>query len=91
MGYYADGQTTQPTFNPNAPMTVAELATTVSRLLWGTYFRGSDQWRYHNHLLAIQKSHLIPMNFSPTQTIIKKEASTVLSQLSALKKSSSFD
>jgi hypothetical protein len=88
MGYYADGQTTQPTFNPNAPITVAELTTAVSRLLWGEYFKGSEKWRYHNHLLAIQKANLIPANFNPTQSVTKKDAQSIFSQLSTLKNAS---
>ncbi|MDR0651617.1 MAG: hypothetical protein LBG59_09855 [Candidatus Peribacteria bacterium] len=33
MGYYADGQTLKPAFSPNATITVAEVATILSRIL----------------------------------------------------------
>jgi hypothetical protein len=84
MGYYANGKTIQSTFNPNAPMTIAELATTFSRFLRGELFKGSEQWRYHNHLLAIQKASLMPKVVNPTQLITKKDILTILSQLERL-------
>jgi hypothetical protein len=50
----------KPAFSPNASITVAEVATILSRILrWETY-KGSEQWRYHNHLLALQKAGIIP-------------------------------
>ncbi|MDR2416164.1 MAG: hypothetical protein LBD75_06260 [Candidatus Peribacteria bacterium] len=81
MGYYADGKTIQSTFNPNVLMTIAELATTLSRLLRGELFKGSEQWRYHNHLLAIQKASLMSKVITPTQFITKRDILTILLQL----------
>jgi hypothetical protein len=60
MGYYADGQTVKPAFSPTDKVTVAEIATILSRILRGETYRGSEQWRYHNHLLALQKAGIIP-------------------------------
>jgi hypothetical protein len=81
MGYYADGQTMKSAFKPNDTITLAEVATTLSRLLRGETYRGSEQWRYHNHLLALQKANLIPQGSNPTQLFKKKDLLLILSQL----------
>jgi hypothetical protein len=65
MGLEADGQTVKPAFKPNEPITLAEVATTISRLLRGETYRGSEEWRYQNHLLALQKTGIIPRNVDP--------------------------
>jgi hypothetical protein len=65
MGLEADGQTVKSAFNPNKEMTLAEVSTTMSRLLRGTRYQGSEEWRYQNHLLALQKAEIIPQNIDP--------------------------
>jgi hypothetical protein len=65
MGLNADGKTPQEHFNPNETITLAEVATIVSRLLREEKYKGSEQWRYHSHLLALQKADLIPRNVDP--------------------------
>jgi hypothetical protein len=67
MGLNADGKTPQKHFNPNETITLAEVVTIVSRLLRGEKYRGSEQWRYHNHLLALQKADMIPYNVDPLE------------------------
>ncbi|MDR0651379.1 MAG: hypothetical protein LBG59_08535, partial [Candidatus Peribacteria bacterium] len=46
-------------------VTLAEVATTLSRLLRGETYKGDEEWRYHNHLLALQKAGIIPRNSDP--------------------------
>jgi hypothetical protein len=65
MGLQADGTTPKKAFNPNETITLAEVATTISRLLRGETYKGSDQRRYQNHLLALQKAGIIPRNAEP--------------------------
>ncbi|MDR2415902.1 MAG: S-layer homology domain-containing protein [Candidatus Peribacteria bacterium] len=65
MGLEADGQTVKSTFKPNETITLAEVATTISRFLRGATYRGSEEWRYQNHLLALQKAGIIPRNVNP--------------------------
>jgi hypothetical protein len=67
MGYYADGQTIKSVFKPNETITLAEIATTVSRWLRGATYRGSEQWRYQSHLLALQKVGMLPRNLNPME------------------------
>ncbi|MDR2190835.1 MAG: hypothetical protein LBP53_06815 [Candidatus Peribacteria bacterium] len=65
MGLKADGKTVKSAFSPNATITTAEIATTISRLLRGNAYQGSEKWRYHNHLLTLQKADIIPRNIDP--------------------------
>ncbi|MDR2416051.1 MAG: S-layer homology domain-containing protein, partial [Candidatus Peribacteria bacterium] len=67
MGYYSDGKTVKPAFSPNATITLAEVATTLSRILRADSYQGTKQWRYHSHLLALQKVGIIPYNVDPMQ------------------------
>ncbi|MDR2190899.1 MAG: hypothetical protein LBP53_07170, partial [Candidatus Peribacteria bacterium] len=46
-------------------ITLAEIATTISRLLRGNANKGNEERRYHNHLLALQKAGIIPRNIDP--------------------------
>ena len=81
MGYYSDGATQQETFSPNNPVSRAEVATILSRMLRGEKYQGSEQWRYHSHLLALQKADYLPFNLDPMQLITRLEAYTLLSLL----------
>jgi hypothetical protein len=65
MGLQADGITPKSNFIPNEAITLAEVATTVSRLLRGETYKGSEERWYHNHLLALQKAGIIPRNVDP--------------------------
>jgi hypothetical protein len=82
MGYYSDGITIKPTFNPNANLPLAEVATTVSRLLRGEKYKGSEEWRYQNHLLALQKAEFIPFNLDPMKKESRKEVYEILRRIS---------
>ncbi|MDR0649963.1 MAG: hypothetical protein LBG59_00710 [Candidatus Peribacteria bacterium] len=84
MGYYSDGVTIKPAFNPNAFVTLAEIATTFSRLFRGNMYQGSEQWRYHNHLLALQKIGIIPQNIDPMKTEQRKNILKMLSPIPSL-------
>jgi hypothetical protein len=71
MGLQADGQTVKSAFKPNDTITLAEVATTISRLLRGETYKGSEQWRYHNHLLALQKAGIIPPEVDPMRKEVR--------------------
>jgi hypothetical protein len=84
MGYYSDGQTVKPAFNPNDTITLAEVATTISRLLRGTKYRGNEQWRYQNHLLALQKAGVIERVANPMRRELRGNVLTIFYKLSHL-------
>ncbi|MDR2190167.1 MAG: hypothetical protein LBP53_03065 [Candidatus Peribacteria bacterium] len=65
MGLQSDETAPKTYFIPNDTITLAEIATTISRLLRGNAYQGSEKWRYHNHLLALQKAGIIPRNIDP--------------------------
>jgi hypothetical protein len=65
MGYYSDGKTLKSAFKPNDTITLAEVATILSRMLRGTKHQGNEKWRYHNHLLTLQKAGIIPRFANP--------------------------
>jgi hypothetical protein len=67
MGYYSDGQTVKSEFKPNETITLAEVAITVSRWLRGNLYKGSEQRRYHSHLLALQKVGLLSWGVNPME------------------------
>jgi hypothetical protein len=74
MGYHSDGVTIKDMFYPNEPITRAEVATVISRMLRGTLYRGTEQRRYHNHLLVLEKVGIIrqdidPMTFEPRRNV----------------------
>jgi hypothetical protein len=81
MGYYSDGTTIKPAFDPNDPITVAEVATTISRLLRTTQYRGSEQRRYQNHLLAIQKAGYLPLDKNPMKNEERREVFQLLQKI----------
>jgi hypothetical protein len=84
MGLDADGKTPKNHFNSNETITLAEVATTVSRLLRGKAYRGSEEWRYHNHLLALQKAGIIPRNADPMRKELRENVFAMLRILSTL-------
>ena len=65
MGYHSDGVTQKESFSPNDSVTKAEVATILSRMLRGEKYQGSEQWRYHSHLLALQKAEIISIGVNP--------------------------
>ncbi|MDR2190256.1 MAG: hypothetical protein LBP53_03555 [Candidatus Peribacteria bacterium] len=84
MGYYSDGKTVKSAFSPNATLTTAEVATTISRLLRGNANQGNEQWRYHNHLLALQKAGIIPRNIDPMKKELRGSIFQMLYQVQSL-------
>jgi hypothetical protein len=87
MGLNADGVTPKKYFIPNEPITLAEVATTISRLLRSNTYRGIEEWWYHSHLLALQKADIIPRNIDPMRPeprgnvlLILKKSYTLLHQ-----------
>jgi hypothetical protein len=87
MGLEADGQTVKSAFKPHETITLAEVATIISRLLRGTAYKGSEQWRYHNHLLALQKANIIPQNIDPMKQELRGNVLTFLYLITSLLKS----
>jgi hypothetical protein len=81
MGRSFDGTEIKSAFYPNDSITLAEVATSLSRLLRGETYKGSEKWRYQNHLLALQKAGIIPRNVNPSQNETKGEMFTMLSLL----------
>ncbi|MDR2189734.1 MAG: hypothetical protein LBP53_00630 [Candidatus Peribacteria bacterium] len=65
MGLQANGITLKTHFIPNETITIAEVATILSRFLRGNKYQGSEQRRYHNHLLALQQINFMPLNINP--------------------------
>ena len=65
MGYFSDGETIKPDFSPNDTITHAEVATLLSRMLRGNTYKGTEQYRYHNHLLILQKIKVLPSGSDP--------------------------
>jgi hypothetical protein len=54
------------------------VATIVSRLFrWETY-KGTEQRRYQNHLLALQKADIIPFGVEPMKEETRREVFTIL-------------
>ncbi|MDR2190329.1 MAG: hypothetical protein LBP53_03965 [Candidatus Peribacteria bacterium] len=84
MGLKADGKTVKSAFSPNATLTIAEVATILSRLLRGNANQGSEQWRYHNHLLVLQKADIIPRNVDPMQPAVQKNVLEMLMKITPL-------
>ncbi|MDR0860575.1 MAG: hypothetical protein LBO09_06465 [Candidatus Peribacteria bacterium] len=81
MGYYSDGVTVKPNFDPNAKLPLTELATTISRLLRGEKYKGSGEWRYQSHLLALQKAGIIPFNLDPMKNELREEVYGILQKI----------
>jgi hypothetical protein len=81
MGYYSNGVTVKPTFDPNAKLTLAEVAITVSRLLRGDTYKGSEQRWYQNHLLALQKANIILKGVDPMQKALRGEVYAILRKI----------
>jgi hypothetical protein len=59
MGYWANGEDVKPAFSPNEIITRAEVATVISRTLRGETYRGTEEFWYNNHLLALEKAGII--------------------------------
>jgi hypothetical protein len=78
MGYYSDGKQIKPAFEPNANITLAEVATTVSRLLRGEAHKGSEKRWYHNHLLALQKANIMAKGVDPMKKALRREVYEIL-------------
>jgi hypothetical protein len=78
MGLNADGKTAQSAFHPNDAITLAEVATIVSRLLRDNTYRGSEEWWYHSHLLALQKANIIPRNVDPMREELRGNVLLIL-------------
>jgi hypothetical protein len=84
MGYYSDGKTVQSAFRPNATITLAEVATIISRLLRGEIYKGSEERWYHNHLLALQKIGIIPQNIDPMRKELRGNVFEMLMNITSL-------
>jgi hypothetical protein len=84
MGLNADGKTAQPAFHPNDTLTLAEVATIISRLLRNNTYRGSEEWWYHSHLLALQKADIIPRNIDPMKQELRGNVLLILMKSSPL-------
>jgi hypothetical protein len=67
MGYYSNGIDAKPAFDPNTTITLAEIATTISRLFRGEQHKGTEKRWYQNHLLTLQKIGIIPPHLDPFQ------------------------
>jgi hypothetical protein len=78
MGLNADGKTAQSAFYPNDTITLAEVATIISRLLRDNTYRGSEEWWYHSHLLALQKADIIPRNIDPMKQELRGNVLLIL-------------
>ena len=59
MGHYADGIVVQEMFRPHDGLVRAEVATVLSRLLRGNTYQGTEEYWYHNHLLALRREEVI--------------------------------
>lgn len=81
MGYYSDGKTQKSQFDPNDTITVAEVATVVSRMLRGNKHEGSNIRRYHNHLLALKKKGLMKTGIDPKEKETRASVYTLLWEL----------
>jgi hypothetical protein len=82
MGLQADGITPQNRFLPNENIILSEVATIISRLLRWTSYKGTDEWRYQNHLLALQKAGIIPRNVDPMRKELRANVFILLRLLS---------
>jgi hypothetical protein len=81
MGYYFDGKTVKESFSPNDPITRAEVATVISRMLRGTTNRGSEERWYHNHLLALRKEDIIQKDIDPMTLATRMHVFLMLSRI----------
>ncbi|MDR2190967.1 MAG: hypothetical protein LBP53_07565 [Candidatus Peribacteria bacterium] len=59
------------------------MATILSRMLRGNAHQGSEERRYHNHLLALQKADIIPRNVDPMQNISPYEVVIFLQSINS--------
>jgi hypothetical protein len=82
MGYHADGVNQQPTFRPNDTISQAEVATVVSRMLRGERYRGTEQYWYQSHLLALSKSNIMEYSSNPLQAEIRESVFQTLYNVS---------
>jgi hypothetical protein len=78
MGYYSDGETVKPSFDPNNAMTRAEVGVMLSRLLRGNTYAGTEEMRYQNHLQALQKYQIMHSISSPLMLEIRKNVMVLL-------------
>jgi hypothetical protein len=74
MGLYSNGIDTQPHFRPKAMITQAEIATALSRMLWGNKYQGTEEYRYQNHLLALQKKKIMRTGIDPKANALRGQS-----------------
>jgi hypothetical protein len=78
MGHTANGQEVQLSFHPYQALSLAEVATIISRLLRGDIYAGSEEYWYHSHILALQKAGSIPIELNPLKIESREEVYTIL-------------
>ncbi len=82
MGYYSDGITYKSEFSPNEIITKAEVVTVLSRMLRENKYAGTEEFRYHSHILAIYKAGIIENQNNP---FMKETRGNVIMMMDRLK------
>lgn len=74
MGVQSDGTHAQTLFHPTHKITHAEVATILSRMLWGNTYQGTPKYWYQNHLFALQKQGIIAKSIAPREKALRGRA-----------------
>jgi hypothetical protein len=81
MGRNADRTEVKTLFNPNDSLSRAEVATILSRMLrWDTN-KGSEEYWYHSHLLALRKKDIITDDHDPMRLESRKSVLTMFMEI----------
>jgi hypothetical protein len=84
MGLFSDGKTVKTSFNPNDAVILAEVATTVSRLLWGELYEGTEEQWYQNHLFALGKEEMIKTDRDPMMVETRENTFWMFKRITSL-------
>ena len=81
MWYKANGIDTLEKFRPYTPITLAEMAVTVSRIVWWNKYAVSENKRYQWHLYAIYENSIIDDINNPHRPVTRWEVYNSLYRL----------
>ena len=81
MGREANGTDVKSSFNPHDTLTRAEIATVLSRMLWGNLYAGTPEERYQNHLQALKDAGVIKVEIHPFTPELRVNVYTMLSRM----------
>jgi hypothetical protein len=84
MGLHSDGKTQKEYFSPNEPITKAEVATVISRMLRGNTNKWSEERWYQNHLLALYKTGIIKDQDNPLELERREAVFEMLNRIKSI-------